>query len=71
MEFLKDYAAKPGTDELKIKRNRLIAVDAALQIIHAHAGSSGSGVPPESYEKQIAKLADAIQEAISKPTEGH
>lgn len=62
----KYYETPLGTDEEK--HQRLIAVNAALEVAKAAASASGSGVSTALYDvkNKIDEAADAIQAAINK-----
>lgn len=51
------------TDE---RTQRLLAVQAALEIAKAGAGSSGTMHALDSIKNDLSKAADAIQEALKK-----
>ncbi|HDN2510164.1 hypothetical protein [Providencia vermicola] len=69
--MLEDYYAHDGYDD-EAKHKRLLAVQAALEIIVSSAGSGssaqgGSMANDLTWAKQeVSDLADAIQEALNK-----
>lgn len=69
--MLENYFGTAGVE--KDDRQRLLAVQAALEIIKASAGASGANARTDKVEqdteyaaKRVGPLADAIQAAIEK-----
>ncbi|MEN4524399.1 hypothetical protein [Pantoea agglomerans] len=68
--MLENYFGTMGVE--KVKNQRLLAVQAALEIIKASAGASGANSRTDKVEedadyaaKRVGPLADAIQAALN------
>ncbi|PLR40726.1 hypothetical protein CYR55_05450 [Chimaeribacter californicus] len=65
--MLENYFLKTTPNGVTQKEfQRLLAVQAAVEIIKASVGSGSLAHDAESVEKHVSKIADAIQEALAK-----